>query len=362
MRLALAEARKGLGRSFPNPSVGAVVVCGDRVLGRGHSRPAGGPHAEVVAIEQARRRVGNAALRRATLAVTLEPCCHQGRTGPCTEVICAAGIPRVWVGLRDPHPLVSGGGLRKLRRCGVALRSGVLAADCREHHRGFLSVCERGRPWVVLKLASSLDGRIATASGESRWITGASSRAFVHDLRAASDAILVGSGTALADDPALTARRGSRVRHAPVRVLVDSRLRVPTSARLYREPRGEAWVLCARGARGRRARGEVGARVLEVRRRGPRLDLRAALVRLAREGLTQVLVEGGGGLAAGLLRSDCVDEIHWMLAPRLIGCEGKPALGALGLERLADARRLEAVDIRRRGDDLHVTARVAGAR
>ena len=218
MRLALAEARKGQGRSFPNPSVGAVVVRGERVLGRGHSRPAGGPHAEVVAIEQARRRAGAAALRRATLAVTLEPCCHHGRTGPCTELITASGIARVWVGLRDPHPLVSGGGLRKLRRSGVALRTGVLAAECREHHRGFVSVCERGRPWVVLKLASTLDGRIATASGESRWITGPQSRAFVHELRAGSDAVVVGAGTALADDPALTARRGARLRHAPVRV------------------------------------------------------------------------------------------------------------------------------------------------
>lgn len=362
MRLALHDARKGQGRSFPNPSVGAVVVRGDRVLGRGHSQPAGGDHAERVAIEQARRRVGEASLRRASLAVTLEPCCHQGRTGPCTELIAQSGIPRVWVGLRDPHPLVSGGGLRRLRRAGLVLRTGVLEAACREHHCGFLSVCERGRPWVVLKLASTLDGRIATASGDSRWITGERSRAFVHDLRARSDAIMVGAGTALADDPALTARRGGRIRHAPVRVLVDSRLRVPAGARLYRERRGEAWVLCARGARGRRAREQGGARVLEVRRRGRHLDLRAALERLAREGLTQLLVEGGGELAAALLRSDCVDEIHWMLAPRLIGGDGLPALGALGLGRLAEARRFEAVEHRRRGDDLHVTARIVGAR
>ena len=362
MRLALHDARKGQGRSFPNPSVGAVVVSGDRVLGRGYSRPAGGDHAERVAIEQARRRVGEASLRRATLVVTLEPCCHHGRTGPCTEVIVQSGIPRVWVGARDPHPLVSGGGLRRLRRAGLALRTGVLGAECREHHRGFLSVCDRGRPWVVLKLASTLDGRIATASGDSRWITGERSRAIVHDLRASSDAIMVGAGTALADDPALTARRGGRIRHAPVRVLVDSRLRVPARARLYRESRGEAWVLCARGARGRRAREQAGARVLEVRRRGGHLDVRAALERLAREGLTQVLVEGGGALAAALLRSDCVDEIHWMLAPRLIGGDGLPALGALGLRRLAEARRLTSVEHRRRGDDLHVMARIVGTR
>ena len=359
MELALAEARRGQGRSFPNPCVGAVVVRGDEVLGRGHSRPAGGAHAEVVAIDQALRRVGAAALRRATLAVTLEPCSHHGRTGPCTERIEASGIPRVWVGLRDPHPLVSGRGLRRLRRAGVSLRVGVLEEACRDHHRGFLSVCERGRPWVVLKLASTLDGRIATASGESRWITGPRARAFVHDLRFHSDAVMVGSGTALADDPALTARRGERVRHAPVRVLVDSKLRVPTSARLYQESQGQAWVLCARGARGRAARAAVDAKVLEVRRRGASLDLPAALRRLAKEGLTQVLVEGGGQLAASLLRSDCVDEIHWILAPRLIGAEGRPALGPLRLRHLADAERLEAVEVARLGDDVHLTARIA---
>jgi diaminohydroxyphosphoribosylaminopyrimidine deaminase/5-amino-6-(5-phosphoribosylamino)uracil reductase len=362
MRLALREARRGRGRTFPNPCVGAVVVAGDRVLGRGHSRPAGGAHAEVVALERARRRAGAAAVRRAILAVTLEPCCHHGRTGPCTDAILEAGVRRVWVGVRDPHPLVGGGGLRALADADVALRVGVLEAECRDHHRGFLSVCERGRPWVVLKLASTLDGRIATASGESRWITGERSRAFVHALRAVSDAVLVGSETALADDPALTARRGDRVVHAPVRVLVDSRLRVPLSARLYREPLGEAWVLCARGARGRRTRERAGARVLEVRRSGDRLDLRAGLERLAREGLTQVLVEGGGTLAAGLLRSDAVDEIHWMLAPKLIGGDGRPALGPLGLRRLAEARRLEGVEVRRRGEDVHIRARVADAR
>jgi len=361
MELALAEARRGQGRSFPNPCVGAVVVRGDRVLGRGHSRPAGGPHAEVVAIEQARRRAGASALRGATLAVTLEPCSHQGRTGPCTEQIEAAGIPRVWVGLRDPHPLVSGRGLRRLRRRGVAVRVGVLPEACRDHHRGFLSVCERGRPWVVLKLASTLDGRIATSSGESQWISGARSRAFVHGLRASSDAVMVGSGTALADDPALTARRGERVVHAPVRVLVDSRLRVPTSARLYQESRGEAWVLCGRGVRGRKARSQVGARVLEVRRRGRGLDLAASLERLAQEGLTQILVEGGGQLAASLLRSHCLDEIHWIVAPRLIGGDGQPALGPLGLRSLSESDVFESVEVSRLGDDVRLTARVAKA-
>ena len=369
MRLALREAARAAGRTFPNPSVGAVVVAGGRVLGRGHTRPPGGAHAEVVAIEAARRRAGAAALRRATLVVTLEPCSHTGRTPPCTGAILDAAIPRVVAGVRDPHPLVAGRGIARLRRAGVEVVTGVLEEACREHHRGFLSVCERKRPWFELKLASSLDGRIALASGESRWITGARARAAVHAMRARSDAVLVGSGTALADDPELTARRpgrdgqATRVVHAPVRVLVDGRLRVPTDARLYTCEVGEAWVLCARGARGRRTRERVGARVFELprARTGGHLDLRRGARALARAGLTRVLVEGGGQLAAAMLRAGLIDEIHWMLAPVLIGADGRPALGALELARLRDAEHLEGAKVRRLGDDLMLSGRVPGA-
>src|SRR5690606_5532827 len=209
MRLAPAQARRALGRTFPNPSAGAGVFRGERVLGRGATRPPGGAHAEVVAIEQAARRHGRRALRGASLAVTLEPCSHHGRTPPCTDALVAAGLARVYVGHRDPSPHAAGGGLRVLRRAGIAVEGGVLEAACREQHRGFLSVVERGRPWVTLKLAASLDGRIATAAGESRWISSAASRAYVHRLRARSDAIAIGASSALADDPALTARRGA---------------------------------------------------------------------------------------------------------------------------------------------------------
>src|SRR5512145_85660 len=177
MARALARARRASGRSFPNPPVGALVRRGGRVLGAGDARPVGGPHAEIVALARARARHGAAALRGATLAVTLEPCCHHGRTPPCTDAIVAAGIGRVWLGQLDPNPKVAGRGLRALRRAGVELRTGVREAECREQHRGFLSVQERGRPWVSLKLAATLDGRIATARGESRWITGPAARA-----------------------------------------------------------------------------------------------------------------------------------------------------------------------------------------
>jgi diaminohydroxyphosphoribosylaminopyrimidine deaminase/5-amino-6-(5-phosphoribosylamino)uracil reductase len=361
MRLALAQARRALGRTFPNPAVGAVVFRGDRVLGRGHTRPPGGAHAEVVALERAARRFGSRALRGASLAVTLEPCCHWGRTGPCTDAVIASGVTRVYVGQLDPHPRVAGGGVRRLRRARLEVAVGVLAEDCREQHRGFVSNVTRGRPFVTLKLASSLDGRIATARGESRWITGEAARAHVHRLRARSDAVMVGSETALADDPELSARSGGRLLRRPVRVLVDSGLRVPPSARLYGADPTRTWVLCGKGApaRRRRALEARGVRLLPLRRRRGQLPLAAALARLGREGLGTLLVEGGGGLAAALLRARLVDELVWMAAPRLLGADARPAVGPLGVARLAGAPVLELTRVARLGPDLLLEARPA---
>ncbi|MDJ0849161.1 MAG: bifunctional diaminohydroxyphosphoribosylaminopyrimidine deaminase/5-amino-6-(5-phosphoribosylamino)uracil reductase RibD [Myxococcota bacterium] len=360
MRLALREARLASGRTHPNPPVGAVVYRGDRVLGRGRTRPVGGAHAEIVAIDRALRRHGPRAVRGASLAVTLEPCAHVGRTGPCADRVIEVGLRRVMVGHEDPHEAVGGRGLARLRRAGLAVEVGVLEAACREAHRGFLSVCAHGRPFVALKLASSLDGRIATASGESRWITGPEARAAVHRLRARVDAIVVGSETALADDPELTARRGDRVLHRPVRVVVDSRLRVPPGARPYRGEAGRSWVLCSprAPAKRRRALEANGVRVLEVPMRGNAVDLSRALRRLAREGLSELLVEGGGGLAAALLRGGFVDELHWFSAPRLLGGDGRPALGELGVRTLARAPELHEVRVRSAGRDLHWTGRL----
>jgi diaminohydroxyphosphoribosylaminopyrimidine deaminase/5-amino-6-(5-phosphoribosylamino)uracil reductase len=365
MRLALREARRAAGRTFPNPAVGAVVFRAGRVLGRGFTRPPGGPHAEIVALESTRRRAGARALRGAELAVTLEPCCFTGRTGPCTDAILRAGIRRVWVGAGDPHPRVRGRGVAKLRASGVRVATGVLGDACREHHRGFLSVHQRGRPFVTLKLAATLDGRIATAGGESRWISSPPARALVQRWRAATDAILVGSGTVLADDPELAARSRGRVVHRPLRVVVDSDLRVPASARVVREAHvAPTWLVCApRPPARRRAALELrGARVLPVARRGAKLDLGAALAALAREGVTTLLCEGGAGLAAALLRAGFVDELHWFVAPRLLGCEGRAALGPLAVTRLAGAVELGRVAVARVGPDLHVHARLDSAK
>jgi diaminohydroxyphosphoribosylaminopyrimidine deaminase/5-amino-6-(5-phosphoribosylamino)uracil reductase len=364
MRLALSQARRALGRSFPNPAVGAVVFRGERILGRGRTRSVGGAHAEVVALESALRRFGARDVRGASIAVTLEPCSHTGRTGPCADRLVEAGLARAFVGHLDPHARVAGRGVRRLRRAGVAVEVGVLEAECREQHRGFLSVVERGRPFVALKIAATLDGRIATARGESRWISGPEARAAVHRLRARMDAIAVGSGTALVDDPELTARRDGRIVHEPVRVLVDGRLRVPPDARLYRGEVARSWVLCSRTAAAarRRALSRAGVVLIDVPRKGRHLDLKRAMQKLAQEGLTQVLIEGGGGLAAAMLREELVDELHWFVAPQLIGSDGVPSLGELGLRALADTHRLEAIDVRRVGRDLHVRGAVRSRR
>ena len=355
MKVALGAARRVAGRTYPNPPVGAAVFRGDRLLGRGATRPVGGAHAEVMALENAKRRFGAKSLRGASLAVTLEPCCRMGRTGPCTDAILEAGIRRVFVGHRDPHPDVSGAGVRRLRRAGVEVQLGVLEEACRKQHRGFLTVCALGRPFVMLKLASSLDGRIATASGESRWVTGPEARAKGHLLRSRVDAIVVGSRTALADDPELTARRGGRVVHRPVRVLIDSKLRVPPSARLFREGADRTWVLCGpkAGVRRRRVLEDLGARLIETPMRAGKLDLKRAAARLAREGLTEVLVEGGGSLAAALLRARLVDELHWFVAPRLLGGDGRPSVADLGLGSLVESPRLNAC-VGRAGRDLYI--------
>ena len=362
MRLALAQARLASGRTWPNPPVGAVVVRGERVLGRGFTRPPGGPHAEVVALDAARRRYGPAAVRGATLAVTLEPCCFTGRTPPCTDAVLAAGIARVWIGVRDPDPRVSGRGIRRLRAAGLALETRVLEDACRAQHQGFFSAVERGRPYVALKLAATLDGRIATARGESRWITGEAARARVQALRRSSDAVAVGSATARVDDPELVARRGGRVVHRPVRVVFDSRLTLPAGGRLVRAPDPErTWVLAAADAPAarRRALERAGVRVLAVPRRGARLDLRRALAALGRAGLTTLLVEGGGGLGAALLRAGLVDELHWFVAPSCLGGDARPALGPLGVVRLGSRVALEAPLVSRLGADLYLRGRVA---
>jgi diaminohydroxyphosphoribosylaminopyrimidine deaminase/5-amino-6-(5-phosphoribosylamino)uracil reductase len=354
MREALSLAARARGRTAPNPLVGALVVRGGERVAAGHHLRLGAPHAEAVAIARAGGRA-----RGATLYVTLEPCAHTGRTPPCIEAVLEAGFRRVVVGTRDPDPRTAGRSLARLRRAGCAVAAGVESEACRELNRGYFSRVERGRPHTTLKLAATLDGRIATAAGESRWITGPEARAWVHRLRGRVDAVAVGSGTALADDPLLTARRGRRTVHRPTRVVIDSKLHTPPNARLIRagEP-GSAWILTTRDAAARRAARleQAGARVERVGGSAPKVDLRAAWRRLGALGVNDLLVEGGGELAASLLRAGLVDRLCLLLAPKLIGADGRPVLGPLGLGRLTDAPELRDPQVRKLGRDLLLVA------
>lgn len=350
MRAAVRLAARGRGRTAPNPMVGAILVRDGRRVAAGHHARLGASHAEALALE----RAGKAA-RGATLYVTLEPCTHQGRTPPCIEPVLAAGLGRVVVGMEDPDPRTRGRGLARMRRAGLEVTLGVEGAACRTLNRGYLSRVERGRPFTQLKLAASLDGRIATVGGESRWITGERARAFVHRLRREVDAIAIGSRTALADNPELTARRASRVVHRPVRIVVDSKLRTRPEARLLDVERGgAAWLLGARGAAPQRKRRleRAGARVVEVTSRGGHIDLPAAWRKLGTLGINEILVEGGGGLAAALLRAGLVDRLYLILAPVLIGGDGRPVLSSLGVKRLRQVLAPERFRVRRLGADL----------
>jgi diaminohydroxyphosphoribosylaminopyrimidine deaminase/5-amino-6-(5-phosphoribosylamino)uracil reductase len=351
MGAALALARRGLGLVWPNPAVGCVIVNKDRVVGRGWTQPGGRPHAETEALALA----GDAA-RGGTAYVTLEPCCHFGRTPPCVDALIAAGLSRAIIALEDPDPRVAGGGLARLRAAGIAVEVGLGAAEAAVINAGFFCRVQLGRPLVTLKLATSLDGRIATAAGESLWITGAAARERAHLLRATHDAILAGTDTVIADNPELTCRLPGLAEQSPVRVVIDRQLRVPPDARLFAGARVvPTWVLTLASAdRARqKALGDAGVVVIPA---DPdpagRIDLAGALALLGERGLTRLLVEGGGRLAAALLRARLVDRLIWMHASMLLGGDAIPAVAELGLSALAEAPAFERVSSEMVGEDM----------
>ncbi|MCF8480166.1 MAG: bifunctional diaminohydroxyphosphoribosylaminopyrimidine deaminase/5-amino-6-(5-phosphoribosylamino)uracil reductase RibD [Rhodospirillum sp.] len=342
MDVALGLAARGLGRVWPNPSVGCVLVSADgRVVGRGWTQPGGRPHAEREALD----RAGPLA-RGATAHVTLEPCNHHGKTPPCAEALINAGVSRVVVALSDPDKRVSGRGLARLKEAGIQVRVGVREGEAKALNLGFLLHRIKGRPLVTLKVATSLDGRIATATGHSQWITGPAAREQGHRLRATHDAIAVGIGTALADDPTLTCRLPGLEDRSPVRVVFDSRARLPLDGALIRSAdQVPLWIVTGpetsvdRGA----ALEERGVLVLSVAGDGagrPRVE--AALSALAERGITRLLVEGGGDLAGAFLAARLVDRLVWFRAPMVIGGDGKGAIAAFGVDRLADSAQFSA--------------------
>ena len=357
MRAALALARRGLGAVWPNPAVGCVIVDRGRVVGRGWTQPGGRPHGETEALG----RAGEAA-RGATAYVSLEPCCHWGRTPPCTDALIAAGIRRVVVALEDPDPRVAGEGLRRLRAAGLDVDTGLCKAEAAEINAGFFCRLRNGRPLVTLKLATSLDGRIATARGESQWITGPPARERAHVLRAAHDAIMVGTGTVLADDPQLTCRLPGLGHRSPVRVVVDRHLRIPPSMHLISDARAvPTWILTLPSADAARRHAflRVGATVIDI---DPGPDgngsLAAALAALGERGITRLLVEGGGRVAAAFARAGLIDRLVWVHAPMLIGGDGIPAIAELGLEVLTGAPGFERLSTETVGDDVLTVFRV----
>ena len=376
MARALDLARRGLYSTGPNPRVGCVIACGGRVVGEGWHRYAGEPHAEIHALAAAG---GDA--RGATAYVTLEPCRHTGRTGPCTRALIEAGIAKVVAAMPDPDPRVAGRGFAELAEAGIEVEMGLMEAPARALNRGFVSRHERGRPWVRCKLAATLDGRTATATGESRWITGEAARADVHRLRARADAVLTGIGTLLADDPRLDARmeavrtegigaddarmedtgRLAPPMRPPMRVIVDSRLRTPPSARALSAP-GNILIATAGGAgttgddTRMRALVEAGAEIVPLPDVGGRVSLPALMGALAGRGVNEVHTECGPTLAGALLESGLVDEIVVYLAPALLGDAARGMFALPGVAAMRDRLRLEITGVARLGADLRIDA------
>ena len=349
MALAIRLGARGLGQVWPNPAVGAVIVQAERIVGRGWTQPGGRPHAETIALAQA-----GALARGATAFVSLEPCAHHGKTPPCAEALIAAGVTRVVTSIEDPDSRVSGRGHAMLRAAGITVETGLMAAEAELGQRGFLSRIRTGRPMVTLKLANSLDGRIATARGESQWITGPEARRMVHVLRNSHDAVMIGAGTARADDPILNVRDFGPVRQ-PVRIVTARTLEFPLDGNLARTAKEiPLWLLHGPLASPERRAAWVscGARLIACPEHESGLDVSAAMTLLGAEGLTRVFCEGGGQLAAALLRADLADELAIFAAGTMLGSDGRAAVGPLLLEHLSDARRFWCRENRLIGGDM----------
>ncbi len=343
MKRALRLARRG--RTSPNPMVGAVIVRGGQIVGEGYHPEAGEPHAEVFALRQA----GELA-RGATMYVTLEPCCHHGRTPPCTQAVIEAGISEVYAAMTDPDARVACRGLDELRAAGIVVHSPLLEDEARELNEAYIKHRTTGMPLVTLKLAMSLDGKIATRTGDSKWISGEASRRFVHKLRSRVDAIVVGAGTARADNPRLTARVGRKTFY-PTRVVLTESADLPDDLAMFSEP-GVSIVACPAGVDGAKLE-RAGARILSVGEHGGRASVADLVRQLGEMGCLSVLIEGGGELAASALEERVVDKVVFFHAPRIIGGrDAVNAVGGIGAETIDASIMLERVKVRRFGDDV----------
>ena len=351
MLAALALAARGLGRVAPNPAVGCILVKGGRVIGRGWTQPSGRPHAETEAV----RRSGSQAAG-STAFVTLEPCAHHGQTPPCAEALIDAGISRVVIAIQDPDPRVSGRGAARLRAAGIKVEQGLCAAEARLLNSGFFSRHAKNRPDVTLKLATTMDGRIATHKGDSQWITGELPRRRAHLVRAQADAVLVGSGTAIVDNPRLDVRLPGLKEATPLRLVIDGRLRLPLTHDLVARAREVPTRLVTHDGNSAEriaAYVEAGVDVVQVGRDDyGHCSLAETLAGVAERGVNQLLVEGGGHLAAAFMRAGLVDRLAWFRAPSVIGGDGVAALASFGVDRLDEAPQFRQTSRLRLGPDV----------
>ena len=353
MKVAIAQARKGVGRVSPNPMVGAVVVRKGKIVGLGYHHQAGSPHAEINALKRAGKKGVNA-----ELYVNLEPCCHYGRTPPCVSAIIDSGIKKVIIGIKDPNPLVSGKGVAQLKAAGIATHTGVLEEECRKLNEIYIKYITRKIPFVILKVASSLDGKIATKGGDSRGITGQKSLRFVHMLRDRVDAIMVGIGTIQADDPLLTTRLKGGIKKDPSRVIVDSSLKISPQARVF-NPHSQAGVIIATTNRASKRKKEqiekIGAEIITIDSTDRVVDLKKLMLALGKRGISSLLIEGGTKIITSALTSGIVDKILILYAPKILG--GHPAYSITsgeGVEYISQALTIEELKVRRFGEDILV--------
>jgi len=353
MKLALALAEKGLGTTSPNPMVGAVVVKDGEVIGEGYHQKAGSPHAEIHALKDAGEHA-----RDATLYVSLEPCNHAGRTPPCTEAIVKSGITTVVAGMKDPNPTVAGGGLAYLANHGIDIIAGVLEPACQRLNEAFVKYITTSLPFVMLKCAATLDGRIATSTGDSKWITNARSRAFVHRLRHATDGIMVGRGTVRADNPSLTTRLERGEGRDAVRIILDTHLSISSDAKiLHLSSHSDTLIVTARTVAPdkKKAIEKLGAHLLPVDTCDGRIDLPSLLRKLGERGITSLLIEGGSGVNGSALRAGIVDKVYMFYAPKIYGGDdGVPVCAGAGVERMEACLRLKNISIHRFEDDVMI--------
>jgi diaminohydroxyphosphoribosylaminopyrimidine deaminase/5-amino-6-(5-phosphoribosylamino)uracil reductase len=358
MRAALRLARRGAGTVSPNPLVGAILVREGKIVGSGYHRFFGGPHAERYALEIAGEKA-----RGADLYINLEPCSHFGKTPPCSDALIAAGIRRAFIGMQDPNALVSGSGIKKLAAAGIAVETGILERECRQLNEAFVKYITSRFPFVCLKLAASLDGKIATSSGDSTWITGAASRALVHSLRSRVDAVMVGIGTVLSDDPQLTARLHPGANKNPLRVIVDSTLRTPLRSRLLATARNVPTIIAttANSPKSRAAAvTQSGAELLTMPARNGRVNLKLLMKKLGQRGIASVLIEGGSELSAAALQDGIVDKVLFFYAPKIIGgINAYPMVGGAGSKKLSRAITIKDIRYRKVGDDILVEGYIA---